>query len=172
MTNHMRLCASPEYLAEYGEPGDPQVLRNHNCLVLNHARQLTWWHFNKDNDYQKVQVSGNLVSVGGTPLLEAARQGIGVTMLGDWMIAEDIQRGTLVSTLSDWQPSLHEGGNGDIYVMFLNDRYMKPALKSFIACLCGHIGQHDFDEKPSHIGLAPASSPAKRHTSRHYNIGT
>ncbi len=30
MTNHMRLCASPEYLAKNGEPGDPQALRKHN----------------------------------------------------------------------------------------------------------------------------------------------
>ncbi len=135
MTNRLSLCASPEYLAANSEPGDPQALRNHNCLVLNRGRHFTWWHFKKGNDYQKVQVSGNVISIGGTPLLEAARQGLGVTMLADWLIAADIQRGTLVNILSEWQPSLHEGGSGDIYALFLNDRYMKPALKSFIACL-------------------------------------
>ncbi len=72
--------------------------------------------------------------------MEAARQGLGATMLGDWMIAEDMRRGTLVSIMSDWLPSLHEGSSGDIYAMFLNDRYMKSALKSFIACLCSQIG--------------------------------
>lgn len=140
MTNQMQLCASPGYLEKQGVPADPQVLSDHNCLVLNHGRQITWWHFRKHHDYQKVQVSGNVNSIGGTPLLEAARQGIGITMLADWMLAEDIKKGTLVSILPLWQPSLYASGSGDIYAVFLNDRYMKPALRSFIEFLCDQIG--------------------------------
>lgn len=140
MTNQMRLCASRVYLQKHGEPANPRVLRDHNCLVLNHGRQITWWHFHKKHDYQKVQVSGNVNSVGGTPLLEAARQGIGITMLADWMVADDIDNGTLASILPAWQPSLYAGGSGDIYAVFLNDRYMKPALRSFVEYLCDQIG--------------------------------
>lgn len=135
----MLVCASPDYLAANGSPAAPQDLAAHNCLALNRGRQLTWWHFRSEDGYQKIQVDGNLSSAGGTPLLEGARQGIGITLLADWMVADSLRSGEVVSILDAWQAELHEGGSGDVYAVFVNDPHMKPAMRVFIDYLCESV---------------------------------
>ena len=137
--NRMVVCASPGYLEKYEAPTHPQDLSQHNCLVLQNNRQTSWWHFRKKRDYLKVQVSGNLVSSGGTPLLEAAKQGLGIMMMSEWMVKEQLRTGELVTLLDTWQPALHEGRSNDIYAMFIDNKYMKPALRRLIDFITQHI---------------------------------
>lgn len=130
--NRMVLCASPEYLAQHGIPTKPHDLADHNCLVLSRSRRIAWWHFRQGEETEKVQVSGNLTSIGGTPLLEAGIQGVGLMMLPEWMVASHINSGALVSVMEKWEPSLYEGGSGDVYVVYLDDPNTKPAIRAFI----------------------------------------
>ena len=132
LSNRVLLCASQDYLKRHEAPADPQALREHNCLVLNRGRRLTWWHFARNAERQKVLVKGNLLSEGGTPLLAGARKGLGITALPLWMIGTHLDRGELVTILNDWTLSLYENGSGDIYAVFLDDQYMKPALRALI----------------------------------------
>lgn len=130
--NRMVLCASPEYLTRYGVPTQPHDLADHNCLVLSRSRRIAWWHFQQGEATQKVQVSGNLTSIGGTPLLEAGIQGAGLMMLPEWMVAPHINSGVLVGVMEKWEPSLYEGGSGDVYAVYLNDPNTQPVIRSFI----------------------------------------
>ncbi|MHB9118504.1 MAG: LysR family transcriptional regulator [Burkholderiales bacterium] len=132
LTNRMRVCASPDYLARREPPAHPQALRGHNCLALSQARQLTWWHFARKGEQEKVLVKGNLHSVGGTPLLAGALKGLGVTLLASWALARHVESGELLPLLGDWEASTYEGGSGDVYAVFLPDRHMKPALRALI----------------------------------------
>lgn len=132
ITNRTVACASPTYLEHHGAPTHPQDLGEHNCLAINFKRQAIGWHFRRKDEYHRVHVNGNLVSSGGTPLLEAATQDLGVLMLSEWMIREQLQRGELVTILDDWQYSLHEEGSGDVFMVFIDNKYMPPALGVFI----------------------------------------
>lgn len=43
---HRRIvCASPDYLGEYGEPQVPADLAQHVCLTFAYARESQSWHF-------------------------------------------------------------------------------------------------------------------------------
>lgn len=130
--NRMTLCATPEYLARHGMPTKPHDLADHSCLVLSRNRRIAWWHFRQGEETQKVQVSGNLTSVGGTPLLEAGIQGAGLMMLPEWMVASYVYSGVLVGVMEKWEPSLYEGGSGDVYAVYLDDPNTKPVIRSFI----------------------------------------
>ncbi len=130
--NRMTLCAAPEYLARHSIPTKPHDLADHNCLVLSRSRRIAWWHFRQGEEAQKVQVSGNLMSVGGTPLLEAGIQGAGLMMLPEWMVASYINSGALVGVMEQWEPSLYEGSSGDVYAVYLDDPNTKPVIRSFI----------------------------------------
>lgn len=130
--NRMLLCASPHYLARHGMPTTPHDLADHNCLVLSRSRRIVWWHFRRGEEVQKIHVSGNLTSMGGTPLLEAGLRGVGLVMLLDWMVAPHIKAGELVSVMETWEPSLYEGGSGDVYAIYLDDPNTKPVIRSFI----------------------------------------
>lgn len=129
--NRMTLCATPEYLARHGIPTKPHDVGYHNCLILSRKR-IAWWHFRQGAEAQKVQVSGNLTSVGGTPLLGAGMQGAGLMMLPEWMVASHINSGALVGVMEKWEPSLYEGGSGDVYAVYLEDPNTKPVIRSFI----------------------------------------
>lgn len=126
------VCASPAYIERHGAPQHPQDLQSHNCLLLNRARQLTWWHFQRAGQTHKVKVEGNLRSIGGEPLLEAARQGLGITLLPQWMIQDDVAQGRLQHLLMPWSARLDEHANAQVYAVFQDDRYRRPAVR---ACL-------------------------------------
>lgn len=132
LENHMVLCASPEYLAQHGIPTKPHDLADHNCLVLSRSRRITWWHFRQGEEAAKVQVSGNLTSIGGTPLLEAVIEGIGLVMLPEWMVMSHINSGILIRVMGKWVPSLYEGGSGDVFAVYLDDPNTKPVIRAFI----------------------------------------
>jgi len=132
MANQTLLCASPGYLAQFGTPKKPDDLLQHNCLRLDRDRQRTYWHFRKAKQYKKVAVHGNLISRGGTPILEAAIHDGGIVQLSSWMMDNLVADGTLVRCLPDWQPSLSEHSSGDIYALYSGGKHMRPVIRAFI----------------------------------------
>lgn len=132
LPNETLLCASPNYIKQYGSPNKPEDLLNFNCLLLDNDRKRTQWYFKKNKKQVKVPVHGNLSSKGGTPLLEAAIHDGGIVQMSSWMMTELIKENKLVICLPDWQPSLHEGSSGDIYAVYLGSKYPKPALRVFL----------------------------------------
>lgn len=132
MTNHTQLCASPDYLARYGSPKTPEDVSDHNCLLLNHDRQRSYWHFSKRKQHKKIPVQGNLTSKGGSPLLSAAEGGAGLLLLSSWMIADSLQNGRLQLVLPEWQVLQHEHTSGEIYAIYRGGKYPKPHLRAFI----------------------------------------
>lgn len=132
LQNRTLLCASPAYVQTFGMPEKPEELTKHNCLILGQNRQEVFWHFTRDQDYRKIPVRGNLISRGGTPLLEAARQGCGLLLISQWMIQPHLDRKELVVCLPEWQAQLHESTSGDVYAVYKGGKYTKPALRAFI----------------------------------------
>ncbi|MCG9730611.1 LysR family transcriptional regulator [Shewanella sp. Isolate13] len=132
MANQTSLCASANYLKQFGTPKKPEDLQRHNCLLLDRDRQRTHWHFRKGKQYKKVPVSGNLTSRGGTPILEAAIHHGGIVQLSSWMMDDLIQKGNLVRCLPEWTPSLSEHSSGDIYALYRGGKHMRPAVRAFI----------------------------------------
>ena len=141
LTNRTWLCASPEYLAQTTPPNRPEDLINLNCLILSQNKQKTYWHFKKNKEKVKVFVQGNLSSKGGTPLLEAAVNGGGIVQMSQWMMLDLINANKLKICLSDWEASLHEGSSGEVYAVYLGNKYLRPALRVFIDFLVQKIEQ-------------------------------
>jgi len=142
-TNKMIVCASKHYLNQHGIPLYPQELTNHNCLAIKFNRQSTNWYFHRGKEKQKIQVGGNLLSSGGTPLVEAAVQDLGILMLSEWMLKDKLNSDELVPILESWQASLYEKGSGDIYMVFLDNKYMNPALRVFINFIVQRLSEPD-----------------------------
>lgn len=132
LSNHTLVCASPEYLARHGTPEQPAELQQHNCLILNQGRQRSYWHFKKGRQHKKILVNGNLKSKGGTPLLSACLDGLGIVQLSNWMLSDFVKNGQLVVLLEDWESSLSENSSGDIYVLYKASAYPNPLIRLFI----------------------------------------
>lgn len=126
------LCASPEYLAQAGVPQSPDDLVEHNCLTRYRGRQQSWWYFNRDNQTQKIKVTGNFQSIGGDPLIQMALDHVGIALTVESMIQDELEHGQLVRVLPEWNVSLSQEKGLPVHMLYLPAPYLKPAMRAFI----------------------------------------
>ena len=132
LANRTLLVASPAYLAQHGEPAHPDELASHNCLIRGQGRQRQHWYFEREAQKRRVPVQGNLASIGGTPLLCAAKAGCGLLLLSSWMVQQGLDDGSLLPVLPEWQASPYEDRHDEIYAVFRGGRFLKPQTRAFI----------------------------------------
>ncbi|MGL5812402.1 MAG: LysR family transcriptional regulator [Aeromonas sp.] len=132
LANRTLLVASPAYLAQHGEPAHPDELASHNCLIRGQGRQRQHWYFQREAQKRRVPVQGNLASIGGTPLLCAAKAGCGLLLLSSWMVQQGLDNGSLLPVLPEWQASPYEDRHDEIYAVFRGGRFLKPQTRAFI----------------------------------------
>lgn len=89
------LCAAPAYLARRGTPRAPAELVQHTCLRYSRQRPREEWAF----EGLAVTVDGPLAASSGTLLREAAIAGVGIAVLPESEIADELAAGRLVTLL-------------------------------------------------------------------------
>jgi DNA-binding transcriptional LysR family regulator len=68
-----------------------------------------------------------LISEGVTSIHEAVRDGLGVAVLPDWLIEEDLRSGRLVRILPKWKTK-----DLPIHVVYLGQRLLPARVSAFI----------------------------------------
>jgi DNA-binding transcriptional LysR family regulator len=96
-------CASPEYLALRGTPLKPEDLAAHDCLPYGHGRQVQW-RFQVKGKLQSLNVSGRMRVNNGELLRDTAIAGLGVTYLPNFIVADALKDGRLVTLLDEYAP--------------------------------------------------------------------
>jgi len=140
-TGRRILCASPAYLERCPPPADRTDLARHNCLAYGQEEEPAIWVFDRDGRREDVRVSGSLRSNSGEVLLQAARDGMGLAVLPEWMVAWDIAAGQLRPCLE--QDRVYPAGYGaEIYAVYRRDRLRPEKLNAFIAHLQAHLATH------------------------------
>ncbi len=129
----MTICASKEYLARRGTPAKPEDLQDHDCLAFAYPAGDDWssvekqWRLTGPEGEVLVPVSGPMVINSSSGLHQAARAGMGVVILPDALVHQDLREGKLVALLQDYQlPSR------PMNLMYAQDRYRLPKLRSFV----------------------------------------
>lgn len=96
-----RLCGSPEYLNDSAELVNPSDLAVHRALVQYNYHTWQFTRDGRDERFQPVPVlSANTFPV----LRDAALAGLGVSLLPEMMVREDLANGSLIHVLQDWTP--------------------------------------------------------------------
>jgi DNA-binding transcriptional LysR family regulator len=116
------VCASPAYLAEHGEPKEPEDLRRHNCLTLLDMP----WRFAFPNETRVVKVRGSWQCDNGRALVAAAVQGIGLVRFASYYVNEELVSGKLVPVLADYE--IQDAATWIIYP----DRHHLPTRVRFL----------------------------------------
>jgi DNA-binding transcriptional LysR family regulator len=96
-----RLCAASGYLERHGVPQTPADLLAHDCLVLTTTG--TRWELQGPQGLVGVDVRAKLKSNDGLALRAATRQGLGIALLADYLVAGDLREGQLQEVLPDMQ---------------------------------------------------------------------
>ncbi|MEK1841750.1 MAG: LysR family transcriptional regulator, partial [Pseudomonas sp.] len=98
------LYASPRYLELYGDPIHPSDLTRHECLRMRGTRADRWILSGSEGEVE-VEVGGRfeLNSVG--MIRRLATLDLGIALLGEGIVAQDLADGTLRRVLPQWQAS-------------------------------------------------------------------
>lgn len=128
------LYASPRYLEQFGEPGHPADLARHECLGFRTAKTNVWTLHNAA-DSVEVAVGGRfqLNSVG--LIRRLATLDLGITVLPEEIVAEDVEQGRLRRILPAW-----EGPPTPVYAM-TETRLLPAKTQRFIEFLRERLGQ-------------------------------
>lgn len=138
-----RLCASADYLARRGPPKTAADLLDHDCLVF--ATTGTRWELQGSQGIVGVDVAPRLKSYDGIALREAALSGLGIAMLGDYLVAPALRAGQLQEVM----PHLRLP---DIWLKALvpANRVEVPRIRALLDWLKQQLEPVPWDMLPSH----------------------
>jgi len=132
---HSVLCASPEYLTEFGTPKTPHALIQHNCLLYSYHSVINEWKFIKNDEEVTVQISGNYQVNNSEALRESVLQGLGIGRLTTFVAGKDIKEGRLVPILNTYKMPYQT-----LYAVFPEKQYMPVKIRVFIDFIISHLG--------------------------------
>lgn len=123
------VVASPEYLAEYGAPLEPQDLIRHKCIRQRlHARgQFYEWVFLVNDRNQQINVDSNVIYDEMRAAVSAALNGVGLAYVFKQFAEQEIAKGRLRVVLETFSPS------GEPFFLYYPHRTQMPAkLRVFV----------------------------------------
>jgi len=129
----LTVCASPDYVARRGMPLTPEDLQQHNCLSFAYPAGDDWqsvekrWRLSGPDGEIMVDVSGPMLMNTSAGLHQAARTGMGIVMLPDALVEQDLRDGKLVTVMPDYQPP-----SRPLHLLYAQDRYRLPKLRRFV----------------------------------------
>lgn len=98
------LVASPAYLRKHGAPSAPEDLVRHECLLqVGSGGPISRWRLVRgDGETREVEVTGGVRSNAPLALARLARQGMGIALVADWLVEDDLADKTLRRVLPAW----------------------------------------------------------------------
>jgi len=134
----VQIVAAPAYLDAHGRPTHAAQLGEHALLGYTNAPE-PWHFFGPGGAEVVVRPQGPIKANSGDALLPALRAGLGIAPLPDFIIGEDVARGTLEAILPDWHrapaalhlmtpPGTLRPARVEALIAFLTDRFKRLCL--------------------------------------------
>ena len=130
------VCAAPSYLKRKGTPRTPEELKAHACLIYTLSTSPYDWKFLFGSKGVTVRVSGGIQSNNGQFLSSFLNAGMGIALLPDFTVAEDIRAGRLKRILENYQIEPH-----DLYLVYPANRHQSPKLRAFMDMTAEHLAR-------------------------------
>jgi DNA-binding transcriptional LysR family regulator len=127
------ICASPGYLERRGPVLRPDDLGRHDCLTYTYSARSEWrsaqaiWRMTGSDGEISLPIVSRLQTDSSEGLRRAALAGMGIVMLPEIMLSNDIAAGRLVRLLADYVPPIRP-----MILLYLRDRHLSTKLRSFI----------------------------------------
>lgn len=102
MQTHYAVCASPDYLKRHGQPQKPTDIAHHHCLLFPLEGFRSRWIFkDRHGTISEVPVQGRTIISNAIALQQCAIAGMGLALLPDWLVNEDLEAGRLLNLFPD-----------------------------------------------------------------------
>jgi DNA-binding transcriptional LysR family regulator len=141
MSTPYSVCASPNYLLQYGELNQPEEITKHNCLLFPLAKFRSRWLFrDRQGKISEIPVSGRTIISNAIGLQQCAIAGMGLALLPDWLIEQELESGKLVKILPHYDVTATDFETS-AWLVYPSRTYIPLKLKVFIdflkECLVG-----------------------------------
>jgi DNA-binding transcriptional LysR family regulator len=126
----LHLVAAPSLIKKRPAPKKTADLKSWPWISLNgsqfwSSKEVTL--VNRDGAEQTISISPALVSEGVTSVREAVRTGLGIAVLPDWLVDEDLQSKQLVRILPQWKTK-----DLPLHVVYAGQRPLPARVSTFI----------------------------------------
>ena len=121
------LAAAPSLVQSRPAVKEPADLKSWPWIALSGASAKEIKLFARHRAEQTLHLSPVLISEGVRSTREAVRAGLGVAVLPDWVIREDLLSGQLVRVLPQWNAK-----DMSIHVVYLGARLLPTRVRAFI----------------------------------------
>jgi DNA-binding transcriptional LysR family regulator len=126
----MVAVATPEHFRHYGFPQTPKDLATHPCIAYQFADgSIYQWDFWQEGKSIKHKPQGQWVFSDSYIEVAAARRGLGLAYVPEDLVAEDLERGTLIRVLK-----LYSHCFAGLYLYYPH-RNVSPALRMVMETL-------------------------------------
>lgn len=124
-----KLVATPDYLARHGRPEVPHELSAHQCIAYSGSGARRW-EFDSEHGRQVVDVPGAVSMNDSDAIYDFVLAGLGIALLPQWLVNQDINAGRVEWLLSDYYPSPKP-----INFIYPQTRFLSSRARSFIDCM-------------------------------------
>ncbi|MFY7760425.1 LysR family transcriptional regulator [Aquidulcibacter sp.] len=132
---HYGLFASPSYLERHPRPEEPKALTDHDLLVFTTSGQNREWQLKRSKgEVRRIALSPRMSLNNSFAIRDGALAGLGIAQL-PWILAKDqVDAGTLVQVLPDWQREPEP-----VHAIFPSSSYLTPKVRAFIDLAVAHF---------------------------------
>ena len=133
------VCGAPVYFERFGVPEEPEDLVDHSCLINWAIPPYDRWKFRGILGDREVKVSGRMQANVADPIRVAAKEGLGVVMLPNYIVGRDVEKGKLQVVLEQYKISPLE-----IHAVYPHRKYLSAKVREFLdflqAWMPGRVG--------------------------------
>lgn len=130
-TNYF-VCASPQYLQQKGQPEIPSDIEKHDCLLFPLPGFRSKWRFrNVDREESEVFVQGQTIISNAIALQQCAIAGMGLALLPNWLIGDDLRNGKLVNVFPSYAVTARDFSSA-AWLVYPSRAYVPLKVRVFI----------------------------------------
>ncbi|AOA59954.1 transcriptional regulator [Acinetobacter larvae] len=130
--HQLLVCASPQYLAQFGQPHSPEDLLKHQQLIYLHQGRPVAWRFQVNAETIRYAAQGRIRLYDVQALTDTALAHFGLIQVGEFLVADSLAQGQLVEVLSAFRPAPQP-----ICAVYPSKRHLSPK----VSCLIDYIRQ-------------------------------
>ncbi len=120
-------CASPDYLAQYGEPVHPRELTQHLCILWGNILQNQNWQFKEMDQVLDIPVNGRYATDANHLLIKAAVAGLGIARVPLPLVKPYLESKSLNLILTDYEMPA-----GNMYIIYQSHKYLTQNIRLFV----------------------------------------
>lgn len=128
------VVASVDYIARCGEPLTPAELAAHDAVIYTQGAGGDEWRFHKGTSEISVRTRGRVSFSAAEGIREGVKAGLGIAIVSRWMVAPELDMGSVKPLLEDWRLS-----PVDLWSVFPSGRLPTARARAFVAWLENEI---------------------------------